>query len=111
MTRSVNFLEVFKVKKRPPKTASGRYEFKDNVKTFPCMHFSASSKRRAAVLGSLASSDQLNPSVFEVAAEACCVYAMLREEFWADENYWDVVGVAGAQDGVVINVHFLQAGA
>jgi hypothetical protein len=46
-----------------------------------------------------------------VAAEARCVYAMLCEEVRADEDYWDVVGVAGAEDWVVVNIHFLQAGA
>src|SRR5271170_8113428 len=36
---------------------------------------------------------------------------MLGEEVWADENYWHVVVVAGEERWVVINVHFLQAGA
>jgi hypothetical protein len=49
--------------------------------------------------------------VFEAAAEARCVNAMLREKARADENYWDVVGVAVAEDRVVVNINFLQAGA
>lgn len=36
---------------------------------------------------------------------------MLREKARADENYWDVVGVAVAEDRVVVNINFLQAGA
>ena len=46
---------------------------------------------------------------FEVTAEAGGVYAMLREKVCADENYRDVVGVAGEEDGIIVNIHFLQA--
>jgi hypothetical protein len=46
-----------------------------------------------------------------VAAEACRVNAMLREEVWANENYRDVVGVTGAKHWVVVNIHLLQSGA
>ena len=53
----------------------------------------------------------LNFQAFEVTAEARCVHAMLAEELRSDEDYWHVVAVAREQDWVVINVHFLQAGA
>ena len=46
-----------------------------------------------------------------MAAEARCLYAMLREEVRADENYWDVVSVARAENVVVINIHFVQVSA
>src|SRR5580698_3280372 len=63
----------------------------DRVNDFFCVRFFATA--RADLPGSLASPDQLNFGVFEVAAEACCVHAMSGEELWADENYRDVVGV------------------